>query len=193
LFRGKFIVLDGIDGAGTTTHCRLLAEWFSSMNYEVLLTKEPTDGKVGKIIRQILQKKEQKTRPIFDALLFAADRQDHQDLIKSALKEGKTVISDRYLESNICYQGQYLDIEFIKMINKDIINPDVTFILDIPVEISFQRKEMNEKFEKKELLKEVRKCFLERARKKKHIIITSEGTIGETQRKIRNSLNLGLF
>ncbi|MHC1590722.1 MAG: dTMP kinase, partial [Candidatus Helarchaeales archaeon] len=156
MYRGKFIVIDGIDGSGSTTHSKLLADWFSSMNYEVILTREPTDGKIGRIIRQSLQKDDKTPNPILDALLFAADRQDHQELIRNSIKTGKVIISDRYVESSFCYQGQFLDLEFIETINKDIIKPDITFILDIPVDACFQRKSMNEKYEKKQLLEKVR-------------------------------------
>lgn len=189
LTRGKFIVLDGIDGAGTTTHCKLLEEWLESIDKEVLLTQEPTEGKIGTLIRQYLRRDSESNDPLVDALLFAADRQEHQTLIQTALEEGKVVVSDRYLESSLCYQGLQLDGEFVLLINKHAIKPDITIILDISAEISCQRKTMTEKFEKLEILKKVRACFLERAKKENYLVVSTAENINLAQKKIQDFLS----
>ena len=190
---GLFIVLDGIDGSGTTTHSKLLKEWFISQGKEVILTKEPTEGKIGEIIRYFLSREALLDDPILDALLFAADRQEHQHQISQALKEGKIVISDRYLESSICYQGLKLNREFIEFINKHAIKPDITIILDLPAEVSCNRKTMSEKFERIHILKDVRTCFLKRAREMGHYIVSTSDDIRIVQEKIQDFIQSRLF
>ncbi len=107
----KFIVLEGLDGSGTTTQLNMLGKKFSQSNINCFMTMEPTDGCIGKIIRKALKKEivlDKKTL----ALLFSADRNEHlcgRDSIREYLARGIWTISDRYFFSSIAYQS--LDCE----------------------------------------------------------------------------------
>ena len=103
--RGTHIVLEGIDGAGTTTQRGCLAEALIERGYDVHQTAEPSSLPVGKLIRQALQK-EIAWEPTQMALAFALDRLDHvQQEIEPAMAEGKIVLSDRYVISSLVYQS----------------------------------------------------------------------------------------
>ncbi len=176
--KAKFIVLEGIDGSGTTTHSHKLANWIRSKNYEVMVTEEPSEGSIGKIIRNYLLFGG--GSPPFHALLFAADRAEHTEkVIKPLIDKGAIVISDRYIESSIAYQAaEGLDIEWIETINKFAIEPDLTIYLDVDPEIALTRKKgVKEKFENVEFLKKVRQIYLERTRAKDYPVIDASKSI----------------
>jgi len=176
---GIFITIGGIDGCGGTTHSRLLYEWLKKkFNKNVILTKEPTDGEIGKILRKYLKDKKSNIRT--DALLFAADRIEHiENIIKPALNQNMIVISDRYIESSLAYQcAQGLSLNWILEINQGFIKPDLTIILDIEPEIALKRKDyIEDKFENIEFLKKVRLNYLEQAKLWNYKIINSNREI----------------
>jgi dTMP kinase len=148
--RGRFIVLEGIDGAGTTTQLNVLRDHYRRAGRRALFTHEPSDGPVGMLIRLALQKRlvggnfdlhdPSDPRPAaadFDAqalaLLFAADRADHvATQVRPNLDAGRDVICDRYLLSTLAYQGQHADLEWLIEINQPAIVPDLTVFLDVP-------------------------------------------------------------
>jgi dTMP kinase len=149
--RGKFIVLEGIDGAGTTTQLGVLRDHFRREGRKAFFTHEPSDGPVGMLIRLALQKRlvganydlhdPADARPAgpadFDAealaLLFAADRADHVAAqVLPNLEAGRDVVCDRYLLSTLAYQGQHADLEWLIEINRPAIVPDLTLFLDVP-------------------------------------------------------------
>lgn len=178
-----FIVIDGIDGSGTTTHCKLLADHLIQ-NRNVLLTQEPSNSEIGNLIRKFLKTS---LPAAVDALLFAADRVLHTIEIKEALEKNNIVISDRYIESSICYQGVELDEEWVSSLNKFANIPDLTIILDIDPEIGLKRKEdTSAKFENIPFLTKVRELFLNRAKKMKYPVINTSKPIEEVQTEIRN-------
>ena len=133
-----FLVLDGIDGSGTTTHSKMLVSYLEMLGLKVHLTHEPSKNEIGHLLRQYLKNND--IPPSTDALLFAADRDLHyKKEIKPKLDQGYIVISDRYIESSIIYQSVQTDdisIEWIKQINKFAGSPDLTIILDIDPKIS---------------------------------------------------------
>ncbi|MHA1489027.1 MAG: dTMP kinase [Promethearchaeota archaeon] len=184
-----FIVIDGIDGSGTTTHCRLLTGFLENEGFKVYLTQEPSNSEIGILLRKFLKNKD--IPPITDALLFAADRNLHYNNdIKKKLDEGYIVISDRYIESSIVYQSAQSDeisIEWVKNINKFIGWPDVTIILDIDPKISLARKtnEDLEKFEKTSFLSKVRNLYLARAKQQSYHVVSSDDIIELVQQKIQ--------
>ncbi len=186
--RGIFIAVEGIDGSGTTTHTKLLAEWIEQQNIPVLLTHEPSDSEIGKLIRIILRDK--MIPPATDALLFAADRVNHtRKQILPALENGSVVISDRYVESSIAYQSSSgLPMDWVAQINRFAITPDLTILLDLPPTTGLSRKRKQgyrEKFEFVSFLKQVRQIFLNRANEKNFTVINAETSIREVQSKIR--------
>lgn len=138
---GKFIVIEGIDGAGTTTQARLLCEWIVSRGGDCLLTSEPTRGPVGVLLRQILSGAVPAPDNDVMALLFAADRIDHLDReIQPALAKGSHVVSDRYYHSSFTYQSLQGDLEWIRELNSRARAPDVTYILDLPADLAARRR-----------------------------------------------------
>ena len=138
---GKFIVIEGIDGAGTTTQAKLLSEWIASRGRKCLLTSEPSQGPVGVLLRQILSGSVRTPDNDVIALLFAADRIDHLDnQVLPALKTGSYVVSDRYYHSSLTYQSLQGDLEWIRELNSRAREPDVTYILDLPADLATQRR-----------------------------------------------------
>jgi dTMP kinase len=156
--RGPFIVLEGIDGAGTTTQLNLLREHFRRTERRAFFTHEPSDGPVGMLIRLALQGRlaggryalhdpADAARPAseeFDrtalALLFAADRADHvATQVKPNLDAGRIVVCDRYLLSTLAYQGQTSDTEWLLQINRPAVIPDLTLFLDVPPSAAVER------------------------------------------------------
>ena len=150
--RGRFVVLEGIDGAGTTTHVGRLAERLRSGRVAVRATREPSDGPVGTLVRQVLT-----GRVVVPggrapgwatmALLFAADRMDHvESEVEPVLNEGGVVLSDRYDASSLAYQSvssgsQAKDaIEWIRALNRSVRRPDLTIVLDVSPEVAAGRR-----------------------------------------------------
>lgn len=137
-----FIVIEGLDGAGSTTQVRLLAERLRAEGIPVVTTAEPSGGEVGLQIRAIL---EGRAAPDWDrrslALLFAADRLDHlQRRILPALSSGTHVISDRYLLSSLAYQSLDAPMEWVEAINRYARAPDRTIYLEVDPEEALRRR-----------------------------------------------------
>lgn len=156
LARGLLVALEGCDGAGTTTQARLLAETLAQRQIPHHLTRQPSEGPVGRMIREILAG-QMKAPTETIALLFAADRIDHLEReVWPALDAGKVVISDRWYHSSFaynvepnnltgqaCLQGGVLqDARWIREINAFATRPDVTFLLDIDAEEAARRRVM---------------------------------------------------
>lgn len=135
-----FIVIEGLDGAGGTTQCRLLQSWLERQGSTVVSTNEPTDQPVGKFIRDILQDPHSSVGDEVLAYLFAADRQDHLDSkVMPALSRGEVVISDRYYHSSLAYQSLSLEFDFVVQLNRTFPVPDMTIFLLLEPETSFSR------------------------------------------------------
>ena len=139
-----FITFEGIEGSGKSTQIQLLKEFFEKKAQKAFFTKEPGSSEVGKKIRSVLLNKENKIFPLTEIFLIFADRVQHvQEIIKPNLNEGKIVISDRYYDSSIAYQGQREGVdktEIYELINMlDLPTPDITFLLDLPVDIGLKR------------------------------------------------------
>ena len=131
-----FIVFEGLDGSGTTTQGRLLAQRLNGV-----FTFEPSDNAVGTLIRQILRK-EKAVLPQTLSLMFTADRYEHlfgQNGIEQQIKDGKTVVCDRYLFSSLAYQSLDCDFDEIYQLNKDFPLPEIVFFIDTPVEECLRR------------------------------------------------------
>lgn len=138
--KGRFIVLEGPDGSGTTTHSALLAETLRAKGEDVLLTAEPTDSTIGKFIREQLKTKTIES-PSALQLLFCADRAWHiENVIKPALAAGKTVISDRYVISTLIYgEALGLDPDWLVRVNTPFLEPDVMIIALPPLHVCLER------------------------------------------------------
>jgi dTMP kinase len=137
-----FVVLEGLDGSGTTTQLLLADEALDSLGIPHLCTGEPTKGPIGRIVRRIL-KKQLQAEPQTVALLFAADRNEHlyaeHEGILSHLQRGELVVCDRYLFSSLAYQSLSCDPEFVYALNRDFPLPRHLVFLNTPIAVSQQR------------------------------------------------------
>jgi len=158
---GGLIAIEGIDGSGTTTHSRILYERISRAGARAVLTHEPTDGPIGRIIREALSGRLKVEHDVL-ALLFAADRLSHVHEISNLVKNC-FVITDRYLLSSIAYQGLFLPEDWIRSINSRAPLPDLTILLDVDAETAINRikdRGRREIFEEREKLERIRERFL---------------------------------
>jgi dTMP kinase len=143
---GRFITFEGGEGGGKSTHAKLLAEKLEKAGIEVVLTREPGGSPGAEIIRHVLLSGAAKPLGAeTEAILFAAARDDHvRATIEPALEAGKWVICDRFLDSTRVYQGilGHVDARLIRGLERVTVGetmPDLTLILDVPVEIGLQR------------------------------------------------------
>lgn len=150
---GKFLVLEGIDGSGTTTQAALLAAALEARGCPVVLTREPTERAIGSLLRAALQHRltlpsgEAATLPAGSlALLFAADRLDHlEHVVEPALARGAVVISDRYDLSSLVYQSATdpegsAALEWLRTLNVRARRPGLTVVLDLPAHVAEERR-----------------------------------------------------
>ena len=137
---GRFLVLEGIDGAGTTTQAQALAAELRREGRGVHVTREPSEGAIGTLIRRALIGQHD-FAPGAMALLFAADRVDHlSSEIEPALARGEVVLCDRYLLSSLAYQGAQLPIEWVETLNALAVPPDLTLFLEVGAATAANRR-----------------------------------------------------
>jgi dTMP kinase len=144
---GYLVAFEGGDGAGKSTQARLLAEWLrDEEGHEVVLTREPGATPLGARLRELLLSGEHAVSPRTEALLFAADRADHvATQVRPAMERGEVVVTDRYADSSIAYQGAGRDLDADDIANlsrwaTDALVPDLTVLLDIPSEFARVRR-----------------------------------------------------
>ena len=148
---GALVVIEGIDGAGSTTQSRMLIEWLRKAGIPSELTSEPSMWPIGATIREHLSRRIELGGPQAEALAFAADRMDHViSEIAPALERGVTVVTDRYYLSSLAYQSLACDMGWVLEINRFALRPDLTIFLSVPVEVGMERlssRETRERFE----------------------------------------------
>ncbi len=144
---GRLIVLEGLDGAGTTTQVERLAAALRAEGQSVLTTREPSDGPVGVLIRQALTGRlvlpggAGPLAPETLALLYAADRTDHlRARVLPALEAGQVVLSDRSVLSSLAYQGASLPMEWVESINAHAVPADLTLFVGVSIEVAARRR-----------------------------------------------------
>jgi len=143
--RGVFIALEGGDGAGKSTQARLLCGWLEELGHTVVVTREPGGTPFGRTVRELVLHGDH-VAPRAEALLFAADRAHHvETLILPALGRGEVVITDRYMDSSIAYQGagRDLGVAEVRDLNlwaTDGLVPALTVLVDLPAEIGRTRR-----------------------------------------------------
>jgi len=162
-YPGKFIVFEGLDGAGKSTQAGLLADSLRKAGKEVFLTQEPGGSAPGELVRRRLTG-EWGCHPDCLQLLFAADRACHlNDEILPRLKKGVCVVGDRYFLSSVAYGAVDAPAEWLARINERFLAPDLTIYLDVPPEVCTERIARNgrsiELFEKVEILQIVRQNY----------------------------------
>jgi len=179
-----FIILEGIDGCGKTTHAKLLTDWLKTRKHDVVLTAEPTNSKIGLFIREVLRGAET-VDPMTLTLLFTADRYQHlKEFVEPNLKDKKIIICERYYHSTIAYQNaQGVDWNWIFELNKFARKPDLTILMDIDPKKSIGRKKTREIFENTEFLTKVRDKYLKMPDVVK---VNTDRDIKEVQREIQD-------
>ncbi len=141
LGRGILVVIEGIDGAGTTTQMHRLAQALTASGISVHTTREPSDGPVGKLLREILAGAHAPMDQTTLSLLFAADRAEHlQREVEPALLYNQVVISDRRYHSSLAYQGTGEERLWIAELNRRARRPDLTIFVEVAPEVAARRR-----------------------------------------------------
>ncbi|MCI0380282.1 MAG: dTMP kinase [Gemmataceae bacterium] len=188
--RGHFISLDGIDGAGKSTQCRLLADWLRGQGFVVRECADPGGTELGKTLREILLHQHAQIALPCEALLFMASRaQLVAEVIRPALDAGQTVLCDRFLLANVVYQGHGggMDPEKlyqVGMVATGGVEPDLTMVLDLPLELTQQRrKPQADRMERRDAAfhARVRAGFLAEAAKRPERIIVVNASLPSAQ------------
>jgi dTMP kinase len=158
-----YIVFEGIDGSGKSTQIIALKQWLEESGLDVETIFEPTDSKIGFLIRQILQNSNvvEKTLQKTLGLLFAADRLHFMDKIAKEKYSNKVIISDRSFYSSLAYQDPS---NWIAEINKFVIKPDLVLLLDVDVNVAMERLSNEYQFVKKSFLADVKDKYLHLAK-----------------------------
>lgn len=149
--RAPFITFEGIEGAGKTTLARWLTHYLQAQGVSVLLTREPGGSTLGEQLRPILL--HHALDPYAELFLFLADRRQHtQQVILPALTQGVWVVCDRYADSTLVYQGygRGLELALIRQLNTlatGALTPDLTVLIDLPVEVALARANAPNRFE----------------------------------------------
>ena len=191
--KNLFIAIEGLDGSGKSTQIKPLAENLKVLGHNVYTTAEPTQSRIGLMIRDIFKHKmEADHRTI--AALYAADRLEHvlnkKDGILKKLEEGYTVITDRYYFSSYAYHGTHMDMDWVIEINSlvaDLLRPDLNIFIDTPIDVCVKRlnkgRSLTELYEDEENLNQVRKKYFEAFEKLKQsekIFIADGNRLAET-------------
>ncbi len=171
--RGKFITLEGIEGSGKSTNLEVIKNLLDNNNIKYIVTREPGGGPLGPHLRELLLNKDNSISPSVEMLLMMADRKDHVDnLIEPNLAKGNWVISDRYLDSTIAYQGggRQLNLNLITALSEELKlpTPDLTLLFDLSVDLALERAKKRselDRFERepKEFHSRIRNSYLEQA------------------------------
>ena len=171
--RGKFITLEGIEGSGKSTNLEVIKNLLDNNNIKYIVTREPGGGPLGPHLRELLLNKDNSISPSVEMLLMMADRKDHVDnLIEPNLTKGTWVISDRYLDSTIAYQGggRQLNLNLITALSEELKlpTPDLTLLFDLSVDLALERAKKRselDRFERepKEFHSRIRHSYLEQA------------------------------
>ena len=156
--KGIFITMEGPDGSGKSTQIELLKEYLEKKGYDVLITREPGGTRISEDIRGVILNREySEMSPVTEMLLYASARaQLIAEVVGPALESGKAVISDRFVDSSLVYQGMArgLGVDAVYEVNLYAIGeymPDVTFLLDLPAEVGIARKKDQKELDRMEL------------------------------------------
>ena len=194
---GKFITLEGVDGAGKSTHLGFVAEWLRQQGREVVVTREPGGTPLGETLRELLLHRDMDADT--ELLLMFAARQAHlAELILPALARGAWVVSDRFTDASYAYQcgGRGIEVERIAALETWVqrgFQPDLTLLFDVPPEVAETRRSAvraADRFEREadSFFSRVRNAYLDRARAEpdrirvldaRHSIAELQGEIGQ--------------
>ena len=198
--RGKFITLEGVDGAGKSTHIPFIVSLLESRGMEVVSTREPGGTSLGERLRELLlqQPMHSETETL---LMFAARREHIAQVIEPALDRGACVLSDRFTDATFAYQcgGRGVSSDKVGVLEQWVqgtLQPDVTLLFDVPVEISTQRlagARTPDKFEREsvDFFTRIREAYLARAAQNPHRyrIIDSNRSIEDIQKSLEEIIS----
>ena len=197
---GRFITLEGVDGAGKTTHVEFIKKYLSDLDINFIMTREPGGTLLGEQLRELLLHDEMS--PETETLLMFAARNEHiEKVIRPNLREGKVVISDRFTDATYAYQSggkgvKEKKVDILKEWVQGSLRPDLTFLFDLSVEISIERLNKTrelDKFEREEksFHENIRQKYLllAKASPERFCILNSEESIEEIQNQIKLKLD----
>ena len=181
-----FVTFEGIEGCGKTTQAKLLCEALVDRGYSVVFTREPGGTPAAEELRSFLLKpREERFPPFAELSVYEAARAFHvENLIKPSLKEGAVVICDRFIDSTLAYQGygRGIDLSLVERLNREAtggLKPDLTVLIDLPVEEAFKRisERRKDRMESESLKfhQRVREGFLEIARREPERFLIVDG------------------
>lgn len=198
----RFITLDGIDGAGKSTNLAVMKAWFEKHKLPVLFTREPGGTPAGEALREILLNPATQVSLRTETLLMFAARQQHlETVILPALKNGMHVVSDRFTDATFAYQGggrgvPLQDIATLEHWVQGDFRPDLTLLLDVPLEVSMARINQTrekDRFEQEEaeFFNRVREVYLQRAAKQpeRYAVIDSSQSLDAVKTQIETALD----
>ena len=195
--RGVLISVEGVEGSGKSTHCQRLAERLKARGLEVVLTSEPDGTALGLTIRALFERDGPPPTPLTQTFLFMAARQQHvTEIIRPALQRGAVVVSDRYTDATLAYQGWGggMDLETIRDLNALAtggITPDLTLLLDLDPAAGMSRigGRPLDAFEKMDLAfhRRVREGYLESARAEKNRVRVFDASRDQTAADFKRS------
>lgn len=201
--RGKFITLEGGEGVGKSTNLTFLQDYLQQMNIPLVVTREPGGTPLAEKIRQLLLDRHGESMPATTELLlmFAARAQHILHVIEPALAEGRWVLCDRFTDATYAYQGgaRHIDVTVIAWLENLVqgaLRPDLTLLLDAPVEIGFSRARQRgcepDRFEaeKKQFFENVRQAYLKQAElhPERIRIIAADRTLADVLAALRETL-----
>ena len=198
----RFITLDGIDGAGKSTNLAVMKAWFEKHQLPVLFTREPGGTPAGEALREILLNPATQVSLRTETLLMFAARQQHlETVILPALKNGTHVVSDRFTDATFAYQGggrgvPLQDIATLEHWVQGDLRPDLTLLLDVPLEVSMARINQTrekDRFEQEEaeFFNRVREVYLQRANEQpeRYAVIDSSQSLDAVKNQIETALD----
>ena len=194
--RGLFVCFEGGDGAGKSTQSRLLRDWLAERGETVVLTFEPGDTEVGRKVRGIVLSPETgDLSPRTEALLYAADKAEHvHTVVRPALERGEVVITDRYVDSALAYQGagRALAVDEVERLNRwatGDLRPHLTVVLDLEPEAGLGRFDARDRIEAAgvDLHRRARQGFLDLAARdpEHYVVLDARATVEEIAADVR--------
>jgi dTMP kinase len=196
----KFITVEGVDGAGKSTHLTWFADQLRQRGHDVLITREPGGTPLGERLREILLN--QPMHAETEAMLMFAARLEHiEEVIKPALQRGTWVVSDRFSDASFAYQGggrgvSVVRLELLEQWVQGGFQPDLTVLFDLPIEVARQRLSANltlDRFEQEQgaFFEKVRQAYLDRSRKmpQRFAVVDATLTPGEVKNKLEKIIS----
>ena len=199
--QGRFITLEGIDGAGKSTHLSFIADLLTQRGVSVRVTREPGGTRLGEKLRELLLDPKQTVHPDTETLLLFAARQEHlHSVIRPALAAGQCVVCDRFTDATFAYQGWGRGIDLTKLETLESwvqgqLQPDLTLYFDVPTEVARERIEATrtrDRFEQEQqaFFERVRNGYLDRAARHPHRIriLDSQRPLTDIQKELESIL-----